>query len=984
MRKLLCLALLACLCSVGARGQFYVSGSDPASIRWSSVETQHYSVIYPSGLDSLAAVYARCLEQVAVPVGMSLGYTANGMYAKRMPVVLHTRTSFSNGMVTWTPRRVEFLTVPDAYAPEATPWERQLAVHESRHVAQLQFGNEKCFKPFNILLGQLTTGALSGIYPGEVFLEGDAVRAETALTSAGRGRTADFLEHYRVSAAEGEFRSFWQWRYGSMTRFAPDHYAAGYLKIAGTIVSCDVPDLTKGYYERIVDRHGWSIANFPGNLKAQAGVGVNGAFARTWEMLSDAWAADNASRGPFMQGERLTPVADFYDEYVGTTAVPEGLLTVRKGNAASPALVLVRPDSTMMRVRAFASISSSLHHSPVTNLTYWTEYRSDLRWEQQSSSALCCMDSRGLVGTLSSGGRLYNPAPSDTEPVLAVTSYPEEGGSDLLVLDAYDGSVLESVSAPDGMQIVESAWVGGKLYVSAITSGGFGIYGVPSFDVLLAPKPVKIKQLGSREGRLTFVSDRTGVNELYALDPSSGRLDQLSLTRDGASDFAFRGDDLYFSKPALDGRGIWKIPVDSLLWREADWAQVYEYPIAGTIASQEPLKIDYDAPVEISDPRPYRKLAHLFRFHSWAPVYVDYDAVKSLSLETIFTSVGVGATAFWQNTLGSCYGQVGVRALGSDFAFQPSLHAKLTYTGLFPVIEASFALNDREAWVSRYYSHPASDSEIKHEGFGIPRVSGALKVYVPMSLSSGGWSRGIVPQVSVSAANDAFAYIIDRGTKSGVLVRTQGGSTPTGRVTASLRGYSVLPTPSSCLFPRLGIGVEAGISRNLVAAYCPNVYGYVYGYLPGFRENQGFKLTAMVEGKPGDGGIFVEPYVSTVPRGFNSAAQSAMSPYPLQAKLTVDYAIPFANLEWAALSPIIYLRNLELTPHFDWSYFSATKDSGSLISAGASFAFRLGIGKPVHLGVDYSYNAGSLYSKIEEADPKAGHNHFGLVFSVDM
>ena len=285
---------------------------------------------------------------------------------------------------------------------------------------------------------------------------------------------------------------------------------------------------------------------------------------------------------------------------------------------------------------------------------------------------------------------------------------------------------------------------------------------------------------------------------------------------------------------------------------------------------------------------------------------------------------------------------------------------------------------------AHFILHPASGSEIKHEGFGIPRVSGALKVYVPMSLSSGGWSRGIVPQVSVSAANDAFAYIIDRGTKSGVLVRTQGGSTPTGRLTASLRGYSVLPTPSSCLFPRLGIGVEAGISRNLVAAYCPNVYGYVYGYLPGFRENQGFKLTATVEGKPGDGGIFVEPYVSTVPRGFNSAAQSAMSPYPLQAKLTVDYAIPFANLEWAALSPIIYLRNLELTPHFDWSYFSATKDSGSLISAGASFAFRLGIGKPVHLGVDYSYNAGSLYSKIEEADPKAGHNHFGLVFSVDM
>lgn len=984
MRKILCLALMLCLCSFGAWGQFFLSGTDAAGIRWNQIETQRYSVIYPKGLDSLAAVYARCLEQVAVPVGQSLGYSANCMYTKKMQVLLHTRSAFSNGMVTWTPYRMELQTVPDAYAPEATPWERQLAVHESRHVAQLQFGNEKCFKVYNVLLGQLVTGALSGIYPGQVFLEGDAVRAETALTAAGRGRTADFLEQYRVSAAEGEFRSFWQWRYGSMTRYAPDHYAAGYLKIAGTIVSCDVPDLTKGYYERIIDRHGWSIANFVGNLKAQAGIGLNAAFARTWDYLSDAWAADNAARGSFMRGERLTPVTDFYDEYVGTASVPEGLLTVRKGNAVSPSLVLVRPDSTQLRLRPFASVSSALHYSPVTDLTYWTEYRGDLRWEQQSSSALCCMDARGAISTLSAGGRLYNPAPSPTDSVLAVTSYPECGGSELLLMDALDGAVLETFAAPAGMQIVESAWVGGGILVSAITSGGFGIYSLPSFATVLEPRPVKIKQLGAYDGRLTFVSDRTGVCELYALDPSSGRLEQLSQTRDGASEFAFRGDDLYFSKPGLDGRGMWKIPVDSLLWREADWAQVYEYPIAETIAAQEPLKIDYDAPVEISDPRPYRKMAHLFRFHSWAPVYVDYDAVKAMSLETISTSVGVGATAFWQNTLGSCYGQLGVRAMDSDFSFQPSLHAKLTYTGLFPVFEASFALNDREARCSRYYSHPSSGGEIKYEGFGVPRVSGSLKMYVPLSFSSGGWSRGLVPQVSVSAANDAFAYAIDRGTKSGVILRTQGGSTPTGRVTASLRGYSVLPTPSSCLFPRLGIGVEAGVSRNLVAAYCPNVYGYVYGYLPGFRENQGFKLTAMVEAKPGDGGIFVEPYVSTVPRGFTSAAQNAVTSYPLQTKLTLDYAIPFANLEWTGLSPIIFVRNLELTPHFDWSYFSATKESGSLLSAGASFAFRLGIGKPVHLGVDYSYNAGSLYEKIVEADPDTGHNHFGLVFSIDI
>ena len=64
-------------------------------------------------------------------------------------------------------------------------------------------------------------------------LEGSAVIAETEGTLSGRGRTADFLEYYRVATGSGQRRNFYQWRYGSISRYTPDYYRAGYIAMSG-------------------------------------------------------------------------------------------------------------------------------------------------------------------------------------------------------------------------------------------------------------------------------------------------------------------------------------------------------------------------------------------------------------------------------------------------------------------------------------------------------------------------------------------------------------------------------------------------------------------------------------------------------------------------------------------------------------------------------------------------------------------------------
>ena len=128
--------------------QFYVTGDDPGRLKWNYIDTDSYRIIYPSESDSLAHVYARKLEKFKVPVSRSSGYITGEGDGKLMPVVLHTYNG-SNGSVAWAPKRMDLFTIPSAYEPKALPWEQMLAIHESRHVTQMQFGMTKALKPFN-------------------------------------------------------------------------------------------------------------------------------------------------------------------------------------------------------------------------------------------------------------------------------------------------------------------------------------------------------------------------------------------------------------------------------------------------------------------------------------------------------------------------------------------------------------------------------------------------------------------------------------------------------------------------------------------------------------------------------------------------------------------------------------------------------------------------------------------------------------------
>ena len=344
--------------------QIETGGGEPASIRWMEQETPSFRLLYPRGSEYLADQYGQLLEKYHGIVGASLGMVPGSLQRGKAPVLLHAHTNFSNGSVVWAPRRMELYTLPEANGSDAMPWAEQLAIHEQRHFAQMQFGySSGFFRLIKLLFGEMAPGALIGIYPGPALLEGDAVVAETALTHAGRGRQGAFLNYYQVAYDNGDWRDWYRWRYGSYRSYAPDHYALGYETIAGARVFFDDPLFMQRYFHDAA-AHPLRIGRFRHMLKEDAGTSFKKAFRQIQEGFQAEWTADREARGPFMPMERLSAEPRFATSYGEPVVLDSCLYVLKSGKVTPTTLVRIRPDGSEEDVRPFSGSTGKIHADP--------------------------------------------------------------------------------------------------------------------------------------------------------------------------------------------------------------------------------------------------------------------------------------------------------------------------------------------------------------------------------------------------------------------------------------------------------------------------------------------------------------------------------------------------------------------------------------------------------------------------------------------
>ena len=1015
MRKLLIyIALLAI--AMPASAQFYTDGIDPGWLKWYSMDTQNYRFIYPEGLDSLARVYGRYMEQYRPLVGVSTGYTPGSKYRAKTPVVLHAWTDNANGSVTWAPKRMEFNTLPDVFNPWPMPWEKSLVIHESRHLSQMQPGYDRWFKPLYWLIGEMGPGAFSGLYPSLHLLEGDAVVAETALSRTGRGRTASFLGYYMSAFDEGDWRDWWKWRYGSFKKYAPNHYALGYMTVAGARAFYNDPLFMDRYFQSAT-RHPFRLAHLRKTLRQDTGlVTLRQSGRKIMEKFHQLWLEDASRRAPFIMSRQITPQGKWYTEYSGGVSDGENIYIKKVGKAEAYSLVKIDSLGNEEYICSFASGTSALSWDGKSKL-YWSEPVSDIRWEKAGTSRIRYLDlSDGKKKNLTTRGRYFHPNVSPDGTKVAAVELPVEGRSYVAVLSAEDGSLLERTQAPDSLQFVQAVWTSDEsLAVSTVSEGGASIYTIKDgfLENLLPPQPVNIGRMICHNGTILFQSDWDGSDEIYFIYPKDLKPYPATSVLYGACDPFFVGENLMFTSHTTAGRLLYCSLTEH--YDLIDWSEPYTYEVADILSAQEKAlsasvpRVDPDT-VSFSQPKRYRKLPHIFNIHSWVvPFYVETDALSQLSYDITDYVGGLGATAIFQNVLGTSSGYLGYSwGRAPEGGFRHAGHLKLTYTGLFPAFELTANVGQSAAMQYTRRRFYAEDFELREvNGFyrDATGFDARLRTYVPLNLSSGGWSRGLVPSLTYLISNNLYDkgevnFTIDDTFGSASKARftgyTEGLNVPMQMLAVALNGYSVLNMGSSQEYPRWGGGGEIGWRGRLgmTELYPSAFYAYGYCYLPGFTRVQGWKLSATYQHIFDKNSVFTEYTVNTSPRGFGdvSAALYMMAGPGLstnQIKLSADYAIPIyvGDISW--FSPVAYITHFMLKPHTDITFFPQDGAlDGNLASSGFSLVAKLAnffwMPYKTELGFSVDINYGKSFDRmLEQGIIQPQHRwYWGFVYNM--
>ena len=865
----------------------------------------------------------------------------------------------------------------------------------------MQYGRDGFYGDLYNWFGDYPAAFALSVGTNNAILEGDAIAAETAFTNSGRGRMADFLAYYRMAFDRGDMRNWYRWRYGSRRYYTPDYYRIGYMTVAGVRAFFDAPLFMETYVHRASDP--WHFNALSHSLRQYTGKGISGSWKLISAEYARMWKEQDELRQPFQDLDILVPQRKLFTAYSWAVQAADGkVYAVRGAMDRTEELVTLGEDGKIEVVRPFAG-SSRLVYSPLTDCIYWSESKANPRWTAEEDSRIMMMkNGEKSITAITGRGRYANPAVSEDGSLLAAAKYPYEGHTCVVLLDMQDGHELKSLRLPDGVQVQELAFIGEEVLMICIKYGGAALYMTDFQDIrqVAGPFPYKIADLISRDGKAYFSCDKSGISEIYCYD---GTLTRLTNTRYGASCPFFRDSTLVFSALRPEGKVL--AVADGQFSEITSWESYTGDPIADKLAAQEGAleKVVDMAPVP--EPKRYRKGLNFLHFHSWIPLYVNTDNFSATPTDYLYQTVSLGVTGLFQNVTGTASGSLGVSVHRNPFNREKwigGVHARLRYTGFFPVFDFAVDAGDRP-WAEVMQGVVTGKDTLfisaqEHTPWSL-YVGGKARVSVPLNFSSGGWERTLEPYISVMASNDWLSY----GYVEHVYNITNKQYEPKAFITKSFRstydfrvgitGEVALPVAMSAIYPRFGLSGMTQVSCN---TYNTTIFAGCMAFLPGLANTHGIRLGAYFQKKfplKSNGQSAEDVWMigtnNMAPRGYVDTGMNTLLNYfnCTLLELSVDYAMPLWSMDFA-IGSHFYIKSLDLIPFVEATYASNPSGqypfSGSLLSTGTDLVFNFeklltAVG-PIKLGLRFAYNDGSLW----KLSSSKNHFYFGTIAQYDL
>lgn len=625
-------------------------GGHPPGLKWHILSSDAVRIIYPAGMEVQATRIANVINHIDQNNRRSVG-----TLSRRFDLVLQNQTTIPNGYVGLAPFRSEFFATPPQshLFTGSLDWVDILAVHEYRHVLQTLNARRGFTKLMYWLQGERMWALLSGLSLPNWYWEGDAVVAETALTSGGRGRSPFFTREQRALVYAGKSFSYMKHRNGSLKDLVPDHYRLGYLILTHVrnTVSNDVSKDIMAYaasYKGI-------IYPFSRAMKRHTGLYANQMFREAWAAKKLAWTNQLAQVG-LIATDPITPKAKrTVTHYRYPRYLDDGSIIARKSS--------YKKTDTVVRIKGgkeerlvWMGLDVDDYLSVEDEKVAWTEVARDPRYGNRLYSNIFWHDLKTAKRKrLTHQAKYFSPAISPAgNDVVAVHISPTQENQ-LHVLDLASGNVTQKVPNQASYELSRPVWTDDAQVVVVIAKRNSQLTLLKidlqsgAASVLLPWSAHTIEAPAVHGGRVYFNASYTGIDNLFYTDLEGSRqICQISSVPVGAYEpsVSHTGESIVFTEFTDMGFVISRQQLNDSACREVVVIEPVEMPLFQTVAQREEggdilNKIHEEA----FDAKPYRGVFRGLKLHSWNVFPSNVVPSAGVEMQNMLNDLSIRANA---------------------------------------------------------------------------------------------------------------------------------------------------------------------------------------------------------------------------------------------------------------------------------------------------------------------------------------------------
>ncbi|MFW6257180.1 MAG: TolB family protein [Prolixibacteraceae bacterium] len=880
----------------GAEAQYFQTGEDPASIKWRQLNSKNFQLIYPDYYEQQAQNLANVLEKIYQVGGYSLDHKP-----KKISVILHTQTVVSNGLVGWAPKRAEFYTTPpQSIYPQ--DWLEQLALHEFRHVVQIDKINEHLPGIIKGILGQQGTALVFGLHLPWWFIEGDAIVAETALSRYGRGRLPSFLMEHRAQVVQKGVFSYDKAYFRSYRDFVPNHYKLGYYLIGGSRIQYGTE-----IWADVLRQIGQQPVTFvpvTRVLKKEAGISKVGLYYSVFDSLQKVWLQEDKNFTP-AKYEVISPASQTFTSYRYNHFLNDSTIVSHKTSFNTiPAFVKINKAGKEEKIfRPGHIFRESVDYRD--NLIVWSEQIPDPRWTHSGKSLIRILDTDTKeVVEVDTEFKGFSPSVSPDKKKVVVVETDFSNNYYLSVYRIRDGDLLERFQTENNNYFFSPKWIDNtELAAIILNNEGKRIVrvnpGTGELKVILNNEMGEINSLRVAGNYLYFISSYSGKNSLYRFDFSNQSVVRIYEPRFGVETPGISDTQkIVLSDYTADGFRL--IEVQALASHQVPLDDVEEasYRMADLLAKQEIGVPDFSEVDTVKySSKKYSKVANLLNFHSWAPLFIDADEYE-------FTP---GASLMSQNKLGTAQTILGYKYYTAEKTGQ--FYAGYKYRGWYPVFNFELTSGNRASEYMSINQVKNRTGEIVLQDTTLQRftwgeTNANVNVHLPLNFSKGAFNRRLQPEIG-------YNFVFHKRHESSPHRFFEGNFQS---LNYRLYYHQLLKKSYRDVYPDVGIVLDLGFIHSPIGATDLGNRTTLQSilYLPGAMNNHGIKLYGGFQNKqPGNNRNFSDAL--RYPRGWGKINTHQMY------TATADYKLPLIYPDWN-IEGILYMRRANLTLFADYAW----------------------------------------------------------------